>query len=186
LIVVVAEPMRIAEMESKKGKAAGFKEKAVREFKVYWIVAVYLAFVFCAFTSYRRLILSEFDISYLHYGAGVVEALIVAKVILIGEAVGLGKRFEHGPLIMAALFKAALYGLFVAIFAVIEHLIEGLAHGKGLVGAWHELLGLGKDEVLARTLMLFATFIPFFAFWETDRVLGEDKLFALFFQRKAS
>jgi hypothetical protein len=159
-----------------------FKEKAVKEFKVYWIITLYLAFVFCAFISYRRLILSEFDISYLHYGAGVIEALIIAKVILIGQAIGLGKRFEHGPLIVAALFKAALYGVFVAVFAVIEHLVEGLAHGKGLAGAWHELLGLGKDEILARTLMVFATFIPFFAFWEADRVLGEGKLFALFFQ----
>ena len=173
-------------MQSEQEKTIGFKKKAIRELKVYWIVAFYLAFVFAAFITYRRLILTEFGISYLHYGAGVVEALIVAKVILIGEAIGLGKHFEDGPLIVGALFKAAVYGLFVAVFAVIEHLVEGLAHGKGLGGAWHELLGLGKDEILSRTLMLFATFIPFFAFWETDRALGEDKLFALFFQRRAS
>ena len=173
-------------MQSDTGKTIGFKQKAIKELKVYWIVTLYLAFVFCSFTTYRRLILSEVDVSYLHYGAGLIEALIVAKVILIGQALGLGKRFEDGPLIVAALFKAAVYGLFVAVFAVIEHLVEGLAHGKGLAGAWQELLGLGKDEVIARTLMLFATFIPFFAFWEADRVLGEGKLFALFFQRRAA
>jgi len=164
----------------------GLKEKALRELKVYWIVTLFLAFVFCAFVTYRRLILTEFGISYFHYGAGLVEALIIAKVILIGQAFGLGKRLEDGPLIMAALFKAVLYGVFVGVFAVLEHLVEGFAHGKDLVAIWHQLLGLGKDEILARTLMVIVTFVPFFAFWETDRVLGEGKLFAMFFQRRAS
>jgi hypothetical protein len=161
------------------------KEKAIEEFKVFWIVALFLAVVFCTFTLYRRLILREVGVSYFHYGAGVVQALIIAKIILIGQAFGLGKRFEDGPLIIAALFKAVLYGVLVAIFAVLEHLIDGLIHGKDAAMVWQELLGLGKDEILARTLMVIVTFVPFFAFWETGRVLGEGKLLAMFFRRRA-
>ncbi len=173
-------------MQSERNKEIGLKEKAVRELKVYWIVSLFLAFVFCAFTLYRRLILTEFGITYTHYGAGLIEALIIAKVILIGQAFGLGKRLENGPLIVAALFKAVLYGALVAVFAVLEHLIEGFAHGKDWESIVRGLLGLGKDEILARTLMVIVTFIPFFAFWETNRVLGEGRLYALFFQRRAS
>jgi hypothetical protein len=161
------------------------KEKAIEEFKVFWIVALFLAVVFCTFTLYRRLILREVGVSYFHYGAGVVQALIIAKIILIGQAFGLGKRFEEGPLIIAAVFKAVLYGVLVAIFAVLEHLIDGLIHGKDAAMVWQELLGLGKDEILARTLMVIVTFVPFFAFWETGRVLGEGKLLAMFFRRRA-
>jgi hypothetical protein len=69
---------------------------------------------------------------------------------------------------------------------VLEHLIEGFAHGKDWGSIVRALLGLGKDEILARTLMVIVTFIPFFAFWETNRVLGEGRLYALFFQRRAS
>jgi hypothetical protein len=171
-------------MQSEK-KGVGLKEKAIEEFKVFWVVATFLALMFCSFTVYRRLILTEFGISYVHYGAGLIEALIVAKVILIGQALGLGKRFENGPLIVAALFKAVLYGAFVALFAVLEHVIEGFVHGKDLSAIWQSLIGLGKDEILARTLMVVVAFIPFFAFWETNRVLGEGKLFALFSQRRS-
>ena len=169
-----------------ENKKEGLKEKAIQEFKVFWIIALFLAFVFCAFTLYRRLILTEVGVSYFHYGAGIVEALIIAKIILIGQAFGLGKRFEDGPLILAALFKAVLYGILVALFAVLEHVIGGLIHGKDWPAIWEALLGVGKDEILARMLMIIVTFIPFFAFWETDRVLGEGKLVAMFFQRRAS
>ena len=171
-------------MPSENKKEPGLKEKAIREFKVFWLVTLFLAFLFCAFTLYRRLILTEVGVSYFHYGAGLIEAMIIAKIILIGQALGLGKRFEDGPLIVAALFKAVLYGVFVALFAIFEHLIDGLIHGKNMTLAWQELLGLGKDEIFARTLMVIVTFVPFFAFWETDRVLGEGKLFAMFFQRR--
>jgi hypothetical protein len=170
-------------MQSDK-KAAGLKEKAIEEFKVFWIIAVFLGLMFGAFTGYRGLILSEFGVGYIHYGAGLIEALIVAKVILIGQALGLGKQFEDGPLIFAALFKAVLYGAFVALFAVVEHLIHGLIRGQDLPAIWQSFIGLGKDEILARTLMVVVTFIPFFSFWETNRALGPGRLFALFFQRR--
>jgi hypothetical protein len=166
-----------------ENKPAGLKERAIEEFKVFWIVAIFLGLMFTAFIMYRRLILSEFGIGYFHYAAGLIEALVFAKVILIGHALGLGRQFENGPLIIAALFKAMLYGALVALFAVLEHLIEGLIHGKEPSAVWQSLIGLGKDEILARTLMVIVTFIPFFAFWETNRALGKGKLFALFFQR---
>jgi hypothetical protein len=163
---------------------APLKERAIEEFKVFWIVAAFLALMFGAFTSYRRLILSEFGISYLHYGIGLIEALVVAKVILIGQALGVGKRFERGPLIVAALVKAVLYGAFVAAFAVLEHWIGALVHGKDLASVWQEFAGLGKDEILARMLMVIVAFIPFFAFWEADSALGKGKLLALLLQRR--
>jgi len=167
-----------------ENKAGSLKEKAIEELKAYWIIFAFLALMFSAFTAYRRLILTEFSISYFHYGAGVVEAAVIAKVILIGQALGLGRRLEEGPLITAALFKAVVYGGFVGLFAFLEHVIEGLLHGKDWEDILHGLLSIGLDEILARTLMVIVTFIPFFAFWETNRVLGEGKLLALFFRKR--
>jgi hypothetical protein len=40
------------------------------------------------------------------------------------------------------------------------------------------------DEMLIRNLVVFSFLIPFFAFWELRRVLGEGKLFDLFFRRR--
>ena len=48
----------------------------------------------------------------------------------------------------------------------------------------HGLVSADLAEILARTVMIIVTLIPFFAFWETDRVLGDHKLFGLFFHKR--
>lgn len=44
----------------------------------------------------------------------------------------------------------------------------------------------GRDEILAKTLVVIVTFIPFFGFWEIDRVLGHGKLSELFFHKRTA
>ena len=55
------------------------------------LITAYLAAFFVAFLTYRRLISREFGVSIFHYGYALFEALVIAKVILIGKALGLGK-----------------------------------------------------------------------------------------------
>jgi hypothetical protein len=167
-------------------RSSSLKEKAREEFRKFWAIAIYLDLMFSAFLTYRRLTLSEYGVGYFHYGAGLVEALILAKVILIGQALKLGKRFENQSLIVPVLVKTLLFGAFVAVFSVIEHVIEGLVHHETWDAIAHNLLSPGRNEILARSLMIMITFIPFFAFWETDRVMGEGKLFALFFRKRTA
>jgi len=50
--------------------------------------------------------------------------------------------------------------------------------------AFHGRVNIRIDEVLIRNLVVFSFLIPFFAFWELRRVLGEGKLFDLFFRRR--
>jgi hypothetical protein len=40
---------------------------------------IYLAIFFGVFTWYRRFVLAEYRITYLHYGTAIIEALILAK-----------------------------------------------------------------------------------------------------------
>jgi hypothetical protein len=166
--------------------SSSLKEKAIEELRMFWVIAIYLAVMLSAFTWYRRFILSESGISYFHYWSSVIQALILAKVILIGEAFGLGSRYEGSKLILSVLFKALVFGVFIAIFGMVEHLIEGLVHRETWDEIARSLVSAGRGEILARTVMMVVTLIPFFAFWETDRVLGDHKLFSLFFQNRAS
>jgi len=144
-----------------------------------------LAVFFGLFTWYRRLILAEYQISYFHYGASVIQALVLAKIIMVGRALRLGLRFKHRPLILPTIYKSVVFTMFVGICGVAESTIIGLLHGKGVAGGIEELLSSGKDELLARCLVMFVAFIPFFAFEELERVLGEGKLGNLFFRRQA-
>jgi hypothetical protein len=151
----------------------------------YWMLVVYLSGFFGAFAWHRRLILAAYDISYAHYGIAVLEALILAKVILVGDALRLGRRLEDKPLIVPTLYSAVVFSLWVGVFIVLEHTIEGVLRGQGWAGGVGELLSKGKYILLARCLIVFVAFIPFFAFRELERVLGRGHVLTPFFRERA-
>ena len=173
-------------MNDANTKRAGWKYKVIHEMTEYYIIFMYLAFFFGLFTWYRRLILAEYQISYLHYGVSVIQALVLAKVIMVGRALHLGRRFKDHPLILPTLYKAVVFTIFVGIFGVVESTIIGLLHGKGIAGGFDEFMSAGRYELLARCMVTFVAFIPFFAFEELERVLGEGKLGKLFFRRRSA
>ena len=166
-----------------KEQARSLKERALEELKVYWVVTLYLWLFLGLFTVYRRLILAETGATYLHSGIALVEAMVVAKIVLIGRMFGFTRRFENQPLIVPVIYKSLLFGLLVLLFSVAEHLIGGWLHQQGLLGGLREIAEVGGYEVGARVLMMMVAFVPFFAFSELGRVLGMPKLAALFFAK---
>ncbi len=173
-------------MSSSEKKKGGVKQRIFTEIGEYWIIVAYLTLVFAAFTQYRRLILAVHDITYTNYGVAVIEALILGKVVMIGDAIRLARHLDQKPLIYSTLLRTVAFTLFLAAFTLIERVIKGLWQGKGLLGGLSDLLGKGHDELLANSLIVFVGFIPFFAFRELGRVLGEGKIRALFFRSRAA
>jgi hypothetical protein len=162
-------------------KESGWREKIIHELTAYWINVAYLAWFFSVFAWYRRLVLAEYDISYLNYGVALIEALILAKVILLGDALRIGKRMEGKPLIYAALYKTLIFALWVAAFKIVERTLAGLFHGKGLAAGIIEIRDAGMDAMLAESLVVLCAFVPFFAFRELAQVLGAGRMRELFF-----
>jgi hypothetical protein len=167
--------------DNKKGK---FKEKIIHEMAEYWINVAYLTLIFAAFTQYRRFILAAHDITYTNYWVAVIEALILAKVIMIGDVLRLSRGLEDKPLIYPTLYKSVVFTLFVAVFTLFEHAIKGLWAGKGLTGGLVDYFGKGPHEFLAESLIIFVALIPFFGVRELGRVLGQEKIRALFFLKR--
>ena len=161
-----------------------WKNKLFRELSEYWINVTYLSLMFAAFTQYRRLLLAAHDITYTNYGVAVIEALVLAKVIMIGDVLRLARGLEHKPLIFSTLYKSVVFSLFVGAFTLIEQVVRGLLNDKGLTGGLADYFGKGHHELLAGCLVTFVTFIPFFAFRELRRVLGKGKIWALFFRER--
>lgn len=69
----------------------GWRPRITRELVSFGITFIYLAVIFGAFTTYRRLILAEYEISYLQYGVSVIEALLLTKIIQVGDRLRLGQ-----------------------------------------------------------------------------------------------
>jgi hypothetical protein len=168
-------------MNTQDSQKTSLKQKAGHEFKEISIVFVYLAVFFCALSTYGMLLLDKFEISYFTYGAALLNAFVITKVILIGEAAHLGKELEAKPLFYSAIYKAFVYGLLVFVFHLVEEIIKRLIHHQDIVGAFKEIR---LDDLLARSVVIFCTFIPFFAFRELGRVLGKDQFRALIFSTR--
>jgi hypothetical protein len=163
-------------MTSENSKS--LKQKAAHELEQFVGISLYLGFFFCAVMTYRLILLNDFRDWYVNYGMAVINALVIAKVILIGEYAHLGKRMEAQPLLLSSISKAFLFSLLVFGFHIVEEVIRGVVHGKGIAGAFRET---PLDNLLSGSLIIFCTFVPFFAFRELSRVLGEDKFCDLFF-----
>jgi len=162
----------------------GWKQKLTAELIEYWVLAVYLSCFFGAFTWYRRIVLAEYQIGYAHYGVGVIEALVLAKVTLIGDVLHLGRRLADRPLIVVSIYKAVIFSLWVGAFTVVEVLVDAWLRGTGWTGAVTDLFGSGKYELAAKCLVTFVAFIPFFAYGELEGVLGEGRIRGLLFRKR--
>ena len=169
-------------MSAENSQQTSLKQKAVHEAKEITYVFLYLAAFFCALATYSMLLLEKFEISYFTYGAALLNALIITKIILIGEAVHFGKKHEAKPLFYSCAYKAFVYGVLVFAFHIVEEVIKRLIHGKAIVGAFREVR---IDDLLARSVIIFLSFIPFFASRELGRVMGPDKLRDMFFRTGA-
>ena len=167
-------------MTKTAAERAELKRKAMHEFREMVVIFLYLAFFFCALVTYSMLLLNEFHVRYWNYAFALINALVITKVIMIGEYAKVGRKYEARALFLSAIWKALLFGLLVFGFHVVEEVIKRLLHGADISGATREIR---VDELLGRSIVVFCTFIPLFAFREFRRVLGEDKFRALFFKR---
>jgi hypothetical protein len=165
-------------MNSESSQKGNLKQKAAHELKEFVGVSLYLAFFFSAVVTYRMILLGDFHEWYFNYVLVWINALVVAKVILIGEYAHLGKRVETQPVLLSSVSKAILFSLLVFGFHIVEEVIKHLMHGKDMASAFHDMR---LDDLLGRCLVIFGTFVPFFAFRELRRVLGEDRFHNLLF-----
>src|ERR1039458_10277369 len=76
------------------------KQKATHELQELLVIFFYLAFFFCALVTYSMLLLNEYHVKYLNYAFALINALVITKVVMIGEYVHVGRRGETKPLVL--------------------------------------------------------------------------------------
>ena len=171
-------------MEKPLLEKASKKQKIIHELRSLAWIFLYLALFFVVLRTYTHLILLERQISYVAYGLTLIKALALAKIILTGETFRLGERFHDKPLIVSTLYATLLFSALALVFEVVEHLILGLIHGKSAGEVFAEILEKGWPHLAGATLVIFVSFLPFFAFRALERAIGEGKLKDLFFKTR--
>ena len=160
----------------------GWKQILAHEMFEYLINFVLLSFFLVSFTWYKRLLLASYGIEYLGYWAPLIEAAILAKVIMIGEIFGMGRRFRKWPLAVSTICNTVVFSLLVLVFKIVESIVGALIHGKTVSDGIAELTSKGTDTLLAACVLIIAAFIPFFTMKEIERAFGPEKVRAMFFR----
>jgi len=159
------------------------KEKVAHEVRELVFIFLYLFVWFGLFTIHESIVLEQHHIGFTPYGFAAVNALILAKVMLVAQDLRLGHRFEDRPLIYPVLLKSLLFAIVFICFHVVEHVIVGLWYGKAILQSMPGFGGGGIDGVIMVGTLMSIALIPFFAFTEISRVLGPAALQALIFKR---
>lgn len=174
----------IAAMSISSSRLTEAREKLTHEFKQFLVISLYLALFFSVFRAYKRLILGEFHITVFDVGYAIFQAMALGKIVLIGEVLGLGRRFHDRPLIVPTVFRSLVFCAVVLVFTVVEHMARALFHGQSIGDGVDDFLAMGWAHIVSSLLVVFVAFLPFFGLREAERVLGEGKLVKLFFRRK--
>lgn len=164
-------------------KVAGWKRKLIDEMIEYYFNFVYLAFFLVAFAWYRRLVLAEYAVLYSNYWMPLVEAAVLAKVIMLGDLLPIGHLLDRRPLIVPTIFRSMLFSGYVTVFSILERTVDAVFHGRGMKAGVADFLSKGTNEILAEYVIILCAFVPFFAYKELERVIGQDELLALFWRR---
>jgi hypothetical protein len=160
-------------------------QRFVIEMRKFAVIASFLFFFFGAFSTYRRLILAQYQIDYFVYGYSLIESLVLAKVVLLGDLLHLGDRFRGKPLIIPTVYRTFVFAILVLVFTVLEEVAKGVLHGEGATTVLARLAAMNRAEIAAKILIVFIVFIPMFAIWQIANVFGPGKLFELFFEQRS-
>jgi hypothetical protein len=167
-----------AAQAAEAGGKKSLKERAVGELEKYAVISVYLWVLFALFGLHRQL-LQGHGISVWQQGFAIVNALVFGKVILIGEALELGKGKASNALAWVVLRKSLIFAILLVVFHILEEAIRAWFEGQPLSTAVTSLGG-SLAGVMAYAAIFFVVLIPFYAFQETTRVLGGSALWDLF------
>jgi hypothetical protein len=162
------------------------KEKVVEEFKRMLVIFLYLWVVFGLLSIHKSLVLSQQRLDTQEHAFAFINALVFAKVLLVGEYFNLGARFKDKPLIYAILYKSFVFTLLLMFFHIVESVVVGVFRGNTIANSLPPLLGWNPKGLLAVGVMCFVLLLPFFGFREIVRVIGRREMRALLFEPRST
>ena len=172
-----------AEEGSPSERKLTLKEKAAFQLKEFLAMFIYLWLILALFAIHRSVLLAEEHYNYQAQGLAIVNALILAKVMLIGEDLRLGNRFKDKPLVYSILYKSLVFAVFFICFHIFEEVLIGVFRGKTIAHSLPTIGGGSPQGIVSVGAIVFVSLIPFFGFREIARVIGKRELVSLLLSR---
>jgi hypothetical protein len=135
----------------------------------------------------RRLMLREYGLPVTSIAGATVGALLVAKVVLIADALPFVNRYPAKPLMYNIIWKTAIYFVAALLVHYLEHLVPVWWRSGDLSAANRQLASeVVWPHFLAIQLWLVVLLFVYCSLRELARAIGRDKIMEMFFGPRAA
>ncbi len=169
--------------EGAGGRAAALKEIALRQARSFLFLFLYLWVLLGLFVLNQALVERAHGNAVTFQGFAFLNALVLAKVMLVIEELEVARWLRGRPLILVILYEAVICTLFFLVFHVIERSVIAKFSGHAITAGAVEVGGGGLVGALIVSIILFVSLLPFFAFKNVTRAIGADRMRQILFRR---
>jgi hypothetical protein len=163
------------------------EEKAINTTKRMLVIALYLGTLLSLFSLHRQLIDPDHNLLS-HIGFSFLNGWALAKVILVGQELHVGDSFQTSRVIYKIVLKSAIFAILLYFFRCIEEGALGYFHGngfiKGIMEAGPSLGNAHAMGIILVCIIMFVALIPFFAYFEIEKIVGPYKLRSAIFGKR--
>jgi len=152
------------------------KERAIEELRTFKLVAGYLFVCFAVLMFYESTLPGGAEAGAFSLGTAAIKAAIVAKFLLLGQALGVGEKARVTRVVPAIFAKSVQLWLLVILLSIAEELLVGRVHGKTFGATLAEFASHSIVHMLAKSLVVLLVLLPLIATREFSRSLGPGVL----------
>jgi len=168
-------------MDGSTKRMASFRQKAFGELKEWAVLTLYLYVCFVAVVLLKAAVLQDVGVHFAIWGIAAVKALLLAKFMLIGRVLEVGRKFRDRPLILPIIYHALIFLILLLVLSTIEEIVVGSIQHRPLTDSLAHIVGPTVFEGVSICLVLFLILIPYSTYDCLEDVLGERETFRLFF-----
>ena len=141
------------------GHKSNLKERAVHQLKEFLAMFIYLWILLTLLVINQSIVVAQ-EAHQAHFFA-FVNALILAKVLLIGEHLHLGNRFRDKPLLYSIFYKCFVFTIFFIVVHILERMIDGVWSGRTIAQSFPDIGGGSLKRILSMGATLFVALTHF-------------------------
>jgi hypothetical protein len=156
------------------------------ELKAFLALSLYLYICLGTVLIYKSAVLSSAGITFTIWGIAGVKAMILAKFMLLGRMLRIGRRYRDKPLIWPTLYHALTFLLVLLALTTIEELVLGAIDARPVGMSFAHVVGPTLLQGGAACMIMFLILLPYSAFTCLGDALGEQPIVRLFFLDRSS
>jgi hypothetical protein len=186
------EPAEVEASATPNARTGGLARRVgaflLREFLEILPPTIFFIIGFNLIVLTTNLILADYGGQFASFILATAAALIVAKALLVANAMPAIRRYDRAPLIWPILFKTVFYWVAVFIVRLLEHWIEYLLSKDYVFGGFlkHEITAFSWDRFTAIQLWIFVLFLVYVTASEFNRLFGHGELSRILFTYRPS